>query len=1310
MILQGVNSHALSFAQRRLWFLDQLDQNSHAFHMLRTIQLHGPLNVDALRAAMHAILERHEILRSVVAYDNDQPGMMVNPAADIDIPLTDLSDLDALAQQARYDQLITEQLNQQIQLDVGPLMRASIVRRSSDHHALVLLIHHLVFDGWSRRLFHSELAELYDTIVNDTPAPPRPMQYREYVATQPDETSFEPQLDYWKDILRDLPPPIELPDDAKRTDEKTSAVVKRHSLSPELTNRLRRFNRDHRVTPFMTMAAAFQLQLFRLTGQNDIVVGAPVAGRTAVGTEKMIGLFLNMLSLRSKLSNDRSFTDLLKDVRRSALGAYENQNVPFERVVEAVRPQRDRRHHPIFDVVINFIGQQDEPVTSGGVDFVLDPAANDQVRFALELYVMHAGDHFDLRVEYCPNRFSEARIEHLLEQYESLLEQIVESSDKTLGQYSMVSPGAKRTLPDPTAPIEAPPFTAVHDMIAAQTPDRTAIIEGNKTFTYGQLWQRATDIAVTLSQRGVKPGGRVAITGPRSFDLIAAMIAVSRVGGVFVLIDPDLPAERRDAMLQASGAKLTLDITVPDFVSTPGNEPTFPGIDADDPAYIFFTSGTTGQPKGILGRHRGLSHFVAWQRDNFDINHNDRFAQITSLSFDVILRDIFTPLVSGAVVCIPNADTLTDAARVHAWLAQQRITALHAVPTLASNWLSDPGFTETLSDIRLVFSAGEALTDTLVEKWRTHLPDSANVVNLYGPTETTLAKCSYTVPREPRGGVQPVGHAMTHAQALLINDNDGLCGIGEPGEIVIRTPCRSLGYIDGDDGFVTLAVTGEDRVYRTGDRGRYLPDGAIDISGRTDDQLKIRGARVEPAAVAAILAEHDDVDSAVVLGAKNDNGDNILTAYVVTSTAAETDASALRQYVSQSAPHYFVPARFVILNQMPLTASGKVDRTALVKLESTDAPAQVSSTPRTETERQLVEIWSRALKVDNVGIHDDFFELGGHSLLAVRIFTQINERFGVRLPLASMFDAPTIAEMATMLTSKSSAAQSAAVALQPNGDRRPFFCVHGIGGEVMYFRQFAAAIRDDQPFYAFQRTLGDGDRPTVESLAARYIQAMREVQAQGPYLLGGYSMGGSVALEMAHQLRTAGEQVALLAMFDHIPTNAPGKRDRFSPGGMATLLCNVPNWIRDDFLHTPPKRMVVRAKGVASGIIKRMIGNRKSADRQINLARWFGVNSLPDVELQRFQSNYEASRQYQPRHYPGRVTVVISRTAPLLKLRDIVRRWRMLADDIQIINIPGSHGTMFIHPRIVRIVTERLCQALDQACSQDGDGEVRDES
>ena len=291
--------------------------------------------------------------------------------------------------------------------------------------------------------------------------------------------------------------------------------------------------------------------------------------------------------------------------------------------------------------------------------------------------------------------------------------------------------------------------------------------------------------------------------------------------------------------------------------------------------------------------------------------------------------------------------------------------------TLASNWLCDPHFSETLNDIRLMFSAGEALTDTLVEKWRSVLPDSADLVNLYGPSETTLAKCIYTIPREPRSGVRPVGHVIPYTQALVINDNDGQCGIGEPGEIVIRTPCRSLGYIDGDDGFVTLAPTGEDRVYRTGDRGRYLPDGSIDISDRTDDQMKIRGARVEPAAVAAILAEHADVESAIVQGAKDDNGENILIAYVVKSSNAETDASALRQYVSQNAPQYFVPARFVFLHQMPLTVNGKADRVTLTKLESTDTLAQVSSSPRTDTEYQLVDIWTRALKLHTIGIHDD---------------------------------------------------------------------------------------------------------------------------------------------------------------------------------------------------------------------------------------------------------------------------------------------------------------------------------------------------
>jgi amino acid adenylation domain-containing protein len=661
-------------------------------------------------------------------------------------------------------------------------------------------------------------------------------------------------------------------------------------------------------------------------------------------------------------------------------------------------------------------------------------------QFDLTLYVGERPDAIQLVLLYNSDIFGKARTATMLRQFGYLLEQIVANPETAISAYSLVDPESRAILPDPTLALDEPrlePITQTVLARAEELPEHKAVCQGSESWSYSDLAQRSTTIANFLVRDGVNKGDVIAISGPQGFDLIASMVAVFLSGGVLLTLDHNLPHGRQRLMIKEAGAKRLLRVREvgseddwiaarPSFAvtavhdiddqSADGEPIELPRIDPDDPAYVFFTSGTTGTPKGVLGCHKGLSHFLKWQREQFEITHEDRSAQLTGLSFDVVLRDIFLPLTSGATLHIPDG----SGERILEWLEREQISLLHTVPSLAQTWLRDVTTPIALPSLRWVFFAGEPLTDSLVRQWRVSFP-SGKFANLYGPTETTLAKCFYVVPDEPEPGVQPVGLPLPNTQALVLN-GDRLCGIGETGEIVIRTPFRTLGYVNAAAEqaarFLPNPFTGgeNDLLYRTGDRGRYRPDGQLEILGRLDQQVKIRGVRVEPAEVDAIILRHPSVAASIVVAIKNEQGENALVAYIVSNLADAFEARPLREYLEQHLPSALVPTYFVSLEQLPLTANGKVNRRALPLPDLSFADSkQEFIAPRDVTEELIAGVWSEVLGLDQIGIRDNFFELGGHSLRAMQVLSRLNGIFKIELPLAALFAQATVEGLAAAI-------------------------------------------------------------------------------------------------------------------------------------------------------------------------------------------------------------------------------------------------------------------------------------------------------
>ncbi|MBC7945338.1 MAG: amino acid adenylation domain-containing protein [Burkholderiales bacterium] len=1141
-----VQNFPLSLAQQRLWFLQRLEPRSAFYNMSKVVELRGELDVAALARSFQTIADRHESLRTAFTDRGDHVTQTVAPAIELPLAVVDLHALAPTERELEIKRLGEAEAGHVFDLGRAPLLRVKLARLGDNEHMLYLTMHHIISDGWSLGVMYRELAALYRAFRcgQASPLPALPLQYADFAVWQRqrlESGGLNQQLDYWKRQLAGALPRLDLPVDlqlmpvcsqpheqplprnspsmsvphanaralpgtrsalasdaipAMRAAPTDAPSAAQHgyaggrlalSLPDDLTAALKALSQRERTTLFMTMLAAWQLLLSRYSSEHDVLLGTPIAGRNRVETEPLVGFFIGTLVLRTDLSGAADFRELLQRTRETALDAYANQDVPFEKLVEELQPERQLGRNPIFDVLINFVPSQVDLLQLDGIEAAQRLAGDAQSKFALTLYIRPSHDRLTVELAYQRALFSAERAAEMLGQYRYLLEQICAAPEQPLQAYSLVTPRARVLLPDPALPLAEPRFPLVAEHIArwaAQTPAAIAVGQGQLCWSYSELWQCALSLVHTLHGQGLLPGDVVAIRGSRSFGVVAAMVGGLAAGGVLLTVDRNLPIERQRILMREARAQhlvhigairpeddwlrqLDMTLLVVDcnqivIEKNPTLEEAdarrtaetsnargrakgglaapvaadLPAVAPDDPAYIFFTSGTTGTPKGILGNHKGLSHFLDWQRATFSIAPQDRFAQLTGLSFDVLLRDVLLPLTSGASLHLPYSDDAAPdlaAAVILPWLAREEISALHTVPALVQSWLADRAACVPLPKLRHVFFSGEPLSGALINRWREAFGDGAEIVNLYGPTETTMAKCYYRIPMASAADgavlpdVQPIGKPISHTQALVLNAGGALCGIGELGEIVLRTPFRTLGYINAADEqrrrFVRNPFRDDanDVLYFTGDRGRYRPDGAIDIFGRADDQVKINGVRAEPGEISAALSQHPAVQACTVMARRDEHGDLFLAAYVVATRRSKPTGKApvseLRAHLAMRLPVALIPAAFVFLDAMPLTANGKIDRAALpAPDDSRPELAAAYAAPRTATEATVAAIWSELLKRDRVGVDDNFFDLGGHSLLAMRIIARLRSECAIELPLSILFEAPTVAAMAAAIS------------------------------------------------------------------------------------------------------------------------------------------------------------------------------------------------------------------------------------------------------------------------------------------------------
>ncbi|MEM7028220.1 MAG: amino acid adenylation domain-containing protein [Chloroflexota bacterium] len=1295
-----------SDAQQRMWFLQQLDPDQDTYNMPVIFELTGPLDTIALEKSMQHLVDRHEILRTTFEAANGHIYQrIINTPSTLSealFHLKDLSHLDPSARESQTTELLSRQVKAPFNLKQGPLLRINLLKLAEDNHILLIVMHHIITDGWSLNILLKEISRLYFDYASQKPIslPSLPIQYADYAFWQQDGSQkdrFQKQAHYWKNQLAGPLPRLNLATDYARPDVQTHRGASEHlTLSYETSQRLRQFSQEHESSLFMTLLATFKLLLYRLTDQEDLIVGTPIAGRNRADLEPLIGLFLNTLALRTTVSGAFCFLDLLDQIRTTTLDAYEHQDLPFEKLLSELKLERDLSRTPIFQVFFNMLNTGNTELELPHISVQERPLPELGAKFDLTLYASDYEGQIKLHLVYNADLFSPVRMQILMAQFEGILSQIVTQPQQKVVAYSLITPETISLLPNPSQPIPTPSYTLLPDMIRSwgiRTPHQTAIQQENQQWDYQTLIRTAEHIAYGLVSQGLRVGETVAVTGEKSFGLMAGLLGVLLSGGVLLTLDQTLADERQKRMLQIAQAKWMLcvgngqaavdaacsDIQIMSLDPLTGNPNSqlvppdssvqLPELKPDQPAYIFFTSGTTGEPKAILGNQKGLAHFLHWQRDHFAASRDDRCAQLTGLSFDVVLRDIFLPLVSGATLCLPPKNSDLRPRHILPWLSQEKITIFHTVPSLAELWLNQGDDQVQLHDLRWVFFAGEPLTADLINRLRDSFLKSGHIINLYGPSETTLAKCYYQVPDEPQSGTQPIGQPLPETQILILTTEGQLCGLGESGQIVIRTPFQTLGYLNpGEADQVRFKpnhfqATDPDLLYYTGDIGQYGLNGDLEILGRLDDQIKIRGIRIEPSEIAAVIRTHSSVEQVYVMAKKDQAQPLRLIAYVTTKNNVALTDETLYHFLKPKLPQYLHPATFVWLDTFPLTANGKIDRNQLPSPSFINASnTQHYVPPCNDIEEQLIVMWQHILNVPQIGIEDNFFELGGHSLLAIQLFDQIQQKFSQDLPLSTLFEAPTIAQLAQLMQSDTwSPTWSSLVPIRKSGHKHPLFLIHGGGGQVLFCQGLVPYLDPDRPLYGLQRCEFGSDKPphtSVQDMATHYIKEIKTIQPEGPYFIGGYCIGGTVAFEMAQQFMAKGDQVDLLALIG----------------------AGYPPGINRPARHYGYRALDYIRQGLPLSVWVQTLQN--------NLERLNRIKKLKTRHKQKLLENAKPQnrrlkRYYNIHPYPG--DIVLLETSRLT-----YDHWAPLAEgSITYSRIPGSHQTIFVEP-YVRVLAQHL--------------------
>ncbi len=1310
----------LSFAQERFWFLQRLEPESRAYNITAHRHFGGHFDDAALRRAIARLQQRHEVLRASFPVSNGIPCQVIKEDAPSDLELFDLRGVTETEKKSATESLIHDLARYQFDLEQGGLFRSALIRLTEETQLLVLTLHHIICDGWSIGLLFHEIASLYQSYslgdvqgLEDTP-----LQFGDFAAWERERintTALNAQLEFWKKKLAGIPQQLELPVDQPRTLSAIhEAAVHAFRLDPDTSESLKNIAKQENCTQFMVLLAIFKALLSRYTGQSDIVVGTPVSTRTQPELEKLVGCFINTLVLRTELQKELSFRELLANVRATVLESLSHPDVPFEKLVSELSPERDLASSPLFQVA--FVLQN----TPNASEYEIVGAG---APFDLTLYMWESNGVIGGSIEYRTQLLDAKTVKHFGECYRTLASEAAAHPDEVLAKLPVVTKDQwKNGFQDCVGPIlEYPADLCTHQWIDQQAcvcPAQIAVLSGADKITYRELTDRSNRLARRLQCLGAERGKRVAILLDRSIDLVVSALAVWKSGCAYVPVDPQYPQARVASMVEDSSPTVIITTTglSRTLLRAPLNvicldreqqkidresaEPLGVQVSLEDLAYVIYTSGSTGKPKGVEVRHRSLVNFLSSMQRHPGMEASDRLLAVTTFSFDIAGLELYLPLVCGAQLVLAKRDDIADGERLIRLLRDHAITVMQATPVtwrllLKSGWRGASKFR--------VLCGGEALPRELADRL---LSTGTEVWNLYGPTETTIWSTIERV--ESETGSIAIGRPIANTTVYVMDDSGLPVPAGAVGEICIGGDGLARGYLNDSTlthrKFVDDPFKPHGRIYRTGDLGRLLPNGKLDCLGRRDSQVKLRGFRIELGEIEAALEKQPGVQQAAAV-VRNQNSDGRLIVYVAMKPGAKIDSRVLRKALLSELPEYMVPVEFHRIEHFPLTPNDKLDRNALATLDyqengTTQAvesyrgldnkagqtdPPQFDLSPSHHIEILMSEIWKEVLGVEEVCSSDDFFALGGNSFSAARIIAQIQTRFGVELPLRSIFIDSTVSSLSSHIFFDASTrsylytadlpAWNCLVPAQPRGTRTPLFVVAGYQNPddtLMILSQLVPHLGPDQPVFGFRPRWVEGDGSRYESIgeaALEFLTELRRIQPKGPYLLAGHCVGGILTLSMAEELMRQGEEVKLLALID---SERPTK--------WRSLLANV-------------DRARARSRHIAEVIseIASPSGRPRGSLIRDLIQKKFG---LADRSAQEF---YEMRVAYWhllhsecPRHYAGRITLILNEERAR---QDPNFGWEgVAAGGLDIQRIPGDHSAMIaLHAKeIASLLRKRM--------------------
>src|SRR5215208_2026766 len=1025
------NSYPLSFAQQRLWFIDQLEPNKSIYNLPTPRRLKGKLNIAALEQALSEIIRRHESLRTSFATVDGEPVQVVAQAQPFKFQVIDLSDLPEQQQEAMAHAHYQAEAQQPFDLSHGPLIRGLLIKLDAEDHVLALTLHHIVSDGWSIGVLLKELSILYNSYdrEDDSPLENLSAQYADYSLWQREYLQgdvLKQQLDYWKQQLSGAPAVLELPTDrARPAVQSYEGAAETFNLTMEFSAELNDLARREGVTLFMTLLAAFQLLLSRYNGQEDIFVGIPIAGRTRSQMEKLIGLFLNTLVLRTDLSGNPSFRELLQRVKEICLAAYAHQDVPFDKLVQELQPERSLSHQPLFQVLFSLENTPREQLLLDGLEVSRFKHPTESAKYDLTLALAETAQGISGVFGYSTDLFTAETVQRMARNFETLIHGIVAAPDSRLSDLPLLGEAERRQLLVDWNQTQASYSSdcCIHQLFEAQVErerNSIALIHRQQQIGYGELNRLANQLAHYLQSKGIGPGTRVGICLNRSIEMVVGLLAVLKAGGAFVPMDPAYPPQRLAFMMKDSGATVliseqkTVDRVAQDgwetirldqhqaAIAAYSDENPTSSVSAADLGYIIYTSGSTGLPKGVLSPHRASINRFEWMWQTYAFESGEVCCQKTPLSFVDSIWEIFGPLLKGVALVVLEDEVAKDPDLLVQALAANHVTRIVLVPSLLRAILENcRDLRSKLPQLKYWISSGESLSLELLRRFNNELPES-RLINLYGSSEVAADVSCHETWRIDAQERVPIGRPIANIETYILDKQSRPVPPGVAGELHIGGIGLAWGYQNLPEltaqKFIPNLFSQEPgaRLYRSGDLARYLPDGNIEYLGRVDQQVKIRGMRIELGEVESALSDHAAVNEAVVIAREDTFSEQRLVAYLVAEQALTS--CELREYLRELLPEYMVPSFFVLLDALPLTPNGKLDRDALPAPQQYTDLTDAYVAPRTPVEEMLCGIWSEVLKTQRVGVYDNFFDLGGHSLLVTKVIARVRDLLRVEIP------------------------------------------------------------------------------------------------------------------------------------------------------------------------------------------------------------------------------------------------------------------------------------------------------------------------